>query len=152
MRVYGSYSHAVDAKSRTVIPHPFRSEIGRRFYMTRGVSGCLWLFPEDEWKAFQEAMTPKDLLDVDGLKLERFFVGSAVECTPDSQGRIFIPQDLKKYAGIKDSVYIVGLGSKVEIWASDRWEEFQTISDEEIQKIGRARLRDKSETEKTEQV
>lgn len=133
----GAYSHSVDSKGRTVIPSKFRSKLGERFYLTRGMNGCLWVFSDDEWREFQRMMTPKSLLDSKGLKLERFFIGSAVECIPDAQGRISIPQNLRDYAGIVDDIWVIGLGNKVEIWSSTRWEEFNnSLTDEAIEELG----------------
>lgn len=133
----GAYSHSVDNKGRTVIPSKFRSKLGERFFLTRGMHGCLWVFADDEWRAFQQKMTPRSLLDSRGLKLERFFVGSALECIPDGQGRVFVPQNLRDYAGIKDDIWVVGLGNKIEIWSSARWDEFnQALTDDVIEQLG----------------
>ncbi|HAH87585.1 MAG TPA: cell division/cell wall cluster transcriptional repressor MraZ, partial [Armatimonadetes bacterium] len=49
----GAYSHSVDSKGRTVIPARFRSKLGERFYLTRGMHGCLWIFSEEEWRGVQ---------------------------------------------------------------------------------------------------
>ncbi|MHB1459379.1 MAG: division/cell wall cluster transcriptional repressor MraZ, partial [Armatimonadota bacterium] len=117
----GAYSHSVDNKGRTVIPSKFRSKLGERFYITRGMHGCLWVFSDDEWRTFQSTMTPKSYLDSRGIKLERFFVGSAVEGIPDAQGRIALPQNLRDYAEITEDIEVVGLGAKVELWATHKW-------------------------------
>ncbi len=133
----GAYSHSVDNKGRTVIPSKFRSKLGERFYLTRGMHGCLWVFADDEWREFQKMLTPKTFLDGRGLKLERFFVGSAIECMPDAQGRIAVPQNLREYAGIADDIWVVGLGNKVEIWSDAKWEEFNSsLTDEVIEELG----------------
>lgn len=133
----GAYSHTVDSKGRTVMPSKFRAKLGERFYLTRGMHGCLWVLGDDEWREFQKIMTPKSPLDSNGLKLERFFVGSAVESTPDPQGRIFIPQDLRKYAEITDDIWVVGLSDKVEIWSAARWNAFnEACTDEVIENLG----------------
>ncbi|HAH87586.1 MAG TPA: cell division/cell wall cluster transcriptional repressor MraZ, partial [Armatimonadetes bacterium] len=72
-----------------------------------------------------------------GIKLERFFVGSAVECMPDGQGRIAVPQNLREYAGIEDEIWVVGLGKKVEIWSDAKWQEFNnSLTDEVIEALG----------------
>ena len=144
----GAYSHSVDSKGRTVIPSKFRSKLGERFYLARGMHGCLWMFSEEVWREFQKMMTPSSPLDSRALKLERFFVGSAVECTPDAQGRIFIPQNLREYAGIVDDIWVVGLGNKVEIWSSARWQEFNSsLTDEAIEELGADLLRRRQEQE-----
>lgn len=133
----GAYSHTVDSKGRTVIPSRFRSKLGERFYVTRGMHGCLWVFSDDAWREFQKVLTPRSPLDGTGLKLERFFVGSAVECSPDAQGRVFIPQNLRDYATLDGDIWVVGLGSKVEIWSDAKWREFNTaLTDEVIEQLG----------------
>lgn len=133
----GAYSHSVDNKGRTVIPSKFRSKLGERFYLTRGMHGCLWVYSEEQWREFQQMLTPKSPLDSAGLKLERFFVGSAVECSPDAQGRIFVPQNLRDHAQIVDDIWVVGLGNKVEIWSNARWNEFNNaLTDEVIEELG----------------
>jgi len=133
----GAYSHSVDSKGRTVIPARFRSKLGERFYLTRGMHGCLWIFSEEEWREFQNKVAPKSFLDGNGIKLERFFVGSAVECMPDGQGRIAVPQNLREYAGIEDEIWVVGLGKKVEIWSNAKWQEFNnSLTDEVIEALG----------------
>jgi MraZ protein len=134
----------VDNKGRTVIPSKFRTRLGERFFITRGMHGCLWIFSEDEWREFQKMLAPESPLDGQRLKLERFFVGSAVECTPDPQGRIFIPQNLRDYAGITDEIWVVGLGNKIEIWSSARWEEFNnSLTDPVIEELGAQLLNQK---------
>jgi len=133
----GAYSHSVDSKGRTVIPSKFRTKLGVRFYLTRGMHGCLWVFSEEEWRDFEKMMTPKLALDGRGFRLQRVFVGSAVECVPDGQGRIFIPQNLRDYAEIRDDIRVVGLGNKIEIWSSKRWDEFnQALTDDIIEQLG----------------
>lgn len=135
----GSYSHSVDSKGRTVIPSKFRTKLGERFYMTRGMHGCLWIYGEEEWREFQKMLTPKSPLDGQGLKLERIFVGSAVECTTDPQGRVLIPENLRTAAAIVDDIWVVGVGAKVEIWSKDRWEEFNNAhTDDVIEQLGAA--------------
>lgn len=133
----GAYSHTVDNKGRTVIPSKFRSKLGERFFLTKGMHGCLWILSEEEWRDFQRMLAPKSPLDSKGLKLERFFVGSAVECTPDGQGRIAVPQNLREHAAIIDDIWVVGLGTKVEIWSDARWNEFNdTLTDDVIEELG----------------
>lgn len=133
----GAYNHSVDNKGRTVMPSKFRAKLGERFYITRGMHGYLWVFSDDMWREFQKIMSPKSFLDSRGIKLERFFVGSAVESIPDAQGRIALPQNLREHACIEDDIWVVGLGNKIEIWASAKWDEFNAaLTDEVIEAFG----------------
>ena len=122
----GAFEHSVDSKGRTVMPARIRAKLGETFVMTKGLEGCIWVFSERQWPEVQEKLIPKGLLDSRGRMLERFFMGAATESTPDKQGRIAISQILMDHAGIKpgDSVWIVGLADKVEIWQRSRWEKF----------------------------
>ena len=122
----GAFEHSVDSKGRTVMPARIRAKLGETFVMTKGLEGCIWVFSEKRWPEVQEKLIPNGFLDSRGRKLERFFMGAATETAPDKQGRIAISQILMDHAGIKpgDSVWVVGLTDKVEIWEKSRWEEF----------------------------
>ena len=50
----GSSNHALDGKGRVVLPAKFRYRLGETFMLTRGMNGCLWVFPEEEWKVLEE--------------------------------------------------------------------------------------------------
>lgn len=136
----GAYEHSIDDKGRTVVPARFRQKLGEKFVMTKGLHGCLWLFPERTWPQVQQKLTPRSLLDERRVKLERYFLGAACECAPDKQGRVAIPQMLLGHAGIApgDSVWLVGLTDKVEIWSRPRWDEFNaSLTDQIIAELGR---------------
>ncbi len=121
----GAYEHSVDNKGRTVIPAKFRAKLGEKFVLTKGLNGCLWIFSDREWPEVQQKLTPKSFLDQKGIMLERFFLGSAVECAPDRQGRVAIPSHLLNYAGIEmeGDIWVVGLSDKIEVWSKTRWEK-----------------------------
>ena len=46
----GEYSHTVDTKGRLIIPSKFREQLGEEFIVTRGLDGCLFIFPMKEWE------------------------------------------------------------------------------------------------------
>jgi MraZ protein len=137
----GAYEHSVDNKGRTVIPAKFRNRLGESLVITRGLHGCLWVFPGKQWSDIQKTLVPSSLLDSRGIKLERFFVGSAVECAPDKQGRVAIPPMLLSHAAItpESGIWLVGLSDKIEVWNKARWEEFNAgLTDDVIEELGRS--------------
>ncbi|MDO8588699.1 MAG: division/cell wall cluster transcriptional repressor MraZ [Armatimonadota bacterium] len=134
----GAYAHSLDSKGRTVMPARFRMKLGEKFVITRGLHGCLWVFPERSWAETLRKFAPRSLLDDRGVKLERYFLGSAAECVPDRQGRVAIPPMLLEHAGIKTDLWIVGLSDRIEIWAKDRWDAFNAaLTDDVIVELGR---------------
>ena len=52
----GQYEHSIDAKGRIIIPAKYREELGDTFVVTRGLDGCLFLYPQAEWAQFVEKL------------------------------------------------------------------------------------------------
>ena len=50
-------------------------------------------------------------------------LSGATEAEPDKQGRVILPQNLREYAGLSKDVFILGVGSRIEIWDKDSWEK-----------------------------
>ena len=125
---YGEYSHSIDNKGRLILPSKLReiakSNFIEKFFMTRGLDKCLFMFGEEEWKATEQKFNAMPFTRQDSRKFNRIYFSGAVELVPDKQGRILIPTYLKDFADIKKDVVIIGVSSRVEIWAKDRWSEF----------------------------
>ncbi len=126
---YGSAEHSVDSKNRLTVPAQFRDGLGPRFFLCKGMnSECLWLLPEDEFKALLRSMKEKiPRSDPVGQKWIALFTESAVDRQLDRFNRITIPQELLNYAGIKDKVKIFGHCERVEIWSLERWKEEMSV-------------------------
>ncbi len=65
----------------------------------------------------------------------RIFYAGATACSLDSQGRVLIPQTLREHAKIEKEVMIIGVGTRVEVWAKDEWNRYndpENISYDEI--------------------
>ena len=52
----GEYSHTIDAKGRLIIPSKYRDELGDQFVLTRGLDGCLSIYPMKEWHQLEEKL------------------------------------------------------------------------------------------------
>jgi len=133
----GSSTHVLDAKGRAVLPAKFRYKLGQRFMLTRGMGGCLWVFPEEEWRALEERLASLSMTSRNGLALQRFFLGAAAECEVDGQGRVPIPAFLREVAKIDKEMVVVGIGKRIEIWAREVWDAYnaEDLSDERIQTL-----------------
>ncbi len=125
---YGEYLHSIDRKGRLILPAKFR-EVAKahfieRFYVTRGLDKCLFMFSEEEWRTQENKFKTTPFTHQHSRTFNRLFFSGAVEITFDSQGRILLPQYLKDYAEIKKDVIVVGVSNRIEIWAKDKWESF----------------------------
>ncbi len=123
---YGEYQHALDSKGRVIIPSKFREGLGERFIITKGLDQCLFAYSSEEWSNLEAKLKMLPLSSKDARAFVRFFLAGAAECELDKQGRILIPQNLREYASLEKEIYIIGVSTRVEIWAKDRWEEYSS--------------------------
>ena len=50
----GEYNHTIDAKGRMIVPSKFREQLGNEFVVTKGLDGCLFVYPNEEWHNIEE--------------------------------------------------------------------------------------------------
>lgn len=136
---YGEYLHKLDKKNRLIIPSRFREGIGElyvdKFYLTRGLDKCLFMFPETEWRAMETKFKSMPFTKEKARKFQRQFFGGAFEAVPDKQWRVLVPDMLKEYASLSNSIMIVGVSNRIEIWDKDKWQEYSVSSKEEYEQI-----------------
>jgi MraZ protein len=121
------------------MPGRFASRLGSEFVATRGMHGCIWVFPQAEWEKVLAKLQSDSLVDSRALTLQRFFLGTAHECSLDPQGRLLIPPVLRDHGGITGEILIIGACAKIEIWSKERWEAFNAaITDEQLEELGRS--------------
>ena len=119
----GEFNHSIDAKGRLIIPSKFREILGEDCVIMRGLDGCLFLYPRNEWEALEEKLRTLPLTDPRARYLTRFFGGSAVDGPLDKQGRVLISSALRNYANLEKDVTLVGVLNRVEIWDKETWEK-----------------------------
>ena len=120
----GEYNHSVDTKGRMNVPAKFREDLGERFYMTKGLDNCLFMFPEAEWRVFEEKLKTLPLTNRNARAFVRLFFAGATECTLDKQGRVNIPQTLRVHGQIEKDVIVIGVGTRVELWSETNWNAY----------------------------
>lgn len=123
----GEYIHSVDDKGRVIMPQKFREQLSQKFYITKGLDGCLSVYSEDEWMKLADkanALSPTKELD---RRFTRYTFGSARDVEVDKQGRIIIPQLLRDYAKIGKEVAILGVSTKIEIWSKEIYDKYVSI-------------------------
>ncbi len=118
--VTGKHTHGLDAKGRLIVPAQMRRELGDVCYLVRGSDKCLLLYSEEGWQKFCAKFDGVLLSESDAMRV--IFANSAT-CELDSQGRILIPSDLRKYAEIDKEVTIIGMPGRAELWDSQKYAE-----------------------------
>lgn len=119
----GQFNHSIDAKGRLIIPTKLREALGETFVITKGLDGCLYGYPQEDWAEFEEKLKKLPMLNKRARQTKDFFMAGAADCELDSQGRILLPQILRDFAGITKEVAIVGNIERIEIWDLDTWNQ-----------------------------
>ena len=131
----GEYSHSIDAKGRLIIPAKFRDILGEDFVITKGLDGCLFLYPNNEWSIFEGKLRTLPLTNKNARTFTRFFLGSAVDGGLDKQGRVLISSALREFAGLEKDVVLVGVLERVEIWNKAKWDENNAVVEDNMDDI-----------------
>ena len=127
-RYYNSlYVHGVDEKRRIQIPAKWRPS-------TSEIEFTLIVWPKDKAGVCLRALPPKEMAqlmdDIEAMPndnpnkvvLKRFIGAESIQVAVDKGGRICLPEEMAKAAGIEDQATLVGLLDKFEIWNPKRFE------------------------------
>lgn len=131
----GEYHHNIDEKGRLIIPSKFRYELGEKFIVTRGLDGCLFVYPIAEWNKVVDKLKTLPFTKKDARAFLRFFLSGATECEFDRQGRINIASPLSNYANLEKECVIIGVNDRLEIWSENNWEKFFKLNEENLSDI-----------------
>ncbi|MBI3997205.1 MAG: division/cell wall cluster transcriptional repressor MraZ [Candidatus Omnitrophica bacterium] len=136
---YGEYEHSIDPKGRLIIPAKFRQALKthdiKALFLTRGLDGCLFVFSESEWRLAENRFKQIPFTKAEGRKFNRLFFSGATELAVDGLGRLLIPKTLKDFAQIKQDVVIVGVSTRMEIWAKEKWQQFYESSRQSFEEV-----------------
>ena len=125
----GEYNHTIDTKGRIIIPSKFRDTLGDDFVITKGLDGCLFVYDKTEWQVFEEKLKSLPLTNKDARQFVRFFLAGAALVEVDKQGRVLIPLVLREFAGIEKDTVLIGVGSRIEIWSKEKWNDVDSFDD-----------------------
>lgn len=117
----GQYERNLDDKGRLAIPTELRSAVGTGAVLTRSFDNCLCIYPAAKWESLARAVDDLPQVRPEVRDLARSLFGSAVNCEFDRQGRVGIPAFLREHASLQSETVIVGVNSRVEIWAKEAW-------------------------------
>lgn len=131
----GEYQHTLDAKGRFCMPVKFRSSLGERLMITKGLDGCLFVYTKEEWSVLEEKLKRLPFTNSHARAFARFLLGGAVEYEVDKQGRILITSHLREYANLKKEIVLIGVGTRIEIWSKENWEVYIQNAEENYEEL-----------------
>lgn len=120
---FGEYQYSLDDKGRVVIPQSFRPFIEDGVVITRGLEGCLYMYPLLAWSNIEKQLQNVPLIDRPAQELVRFLYSGAYKTQMDNASRISVPPPLRKFADVENvnDVVVVGAPTRLELWSEARW-------------------------------
>jgi len=121
----GEYQHSIDPKGRLAVPAKFRQALSKGAVVTKGLDDCLFLYSKTEWQKLADKLAALPIAKANTRAFARLMLAGAMEAEIDKQGRMLIPDYLRKYASIKKKVVITGLYNRLEIWDEIKWNKYK---------------------------
>ena len=115
------YRNGVDAKSRVVMPAPYRSAFADGGYLTVWQDRCLAAMPVAEFDAYvahlEQALAVSHEVEPDAILRELW--RTTLDFRLDIQGRLSLAEPLREAVGLGGEIRFVGFGRRVELWPAE---------------------------------
>ncbi|MCU7933133.1 MAG: division/cell wall cluster transcriptional repressor MraZ [Candidatus Thiodiazotropha sp. (ex Codakia rugifera)] len=125
----GVSSLNLDAKGRLAIPTKYRDQLvascASELVITVDKDHCLLIYPKPVWLEIEEKLKALPSFDESARNLQRLYIGNAHDIDMDGQGRILLPQELRRFAELNKKVALVGQINKFELWDEETWNSRQ---------------------------
>lgn len=128
----GEYEHSIDTKGRLAMPAKLREGLGEHFIITKGLDGCLFVYDMEQWHILEQKLSALPMSRKGARDFTRFLFSGACEGECDKQGRVLLPANLRKYAGLEKDAVVVGVGARAEIWDAQRWAEYNAATADDV--------------------
>lgn len=120
------HQHGVDEKRRVQIPAKWRpakpgTELTLVVWPKDREGPCLRVLPPQQMAKLLSDINAMPNGELSKVVLKRYLGGQSVQATLDKSGRICLPEEMTRAAGISDTVVLVGLIDKFEIWSPERY-------------------------------
>jgi MraZ protein len=125
----GEYQHVVDDKGRVLVSNKLRNQIdadehGSNFYLVLGANGILCLYPEKYFERLVLSVAPGATAPDEAVAFERISFAMSSKIELDNQGRLLLNERLRKRAGLKEDITLVGVRDHIELWNTQDWEQY----------------------------
>ena len=125
----GEFNLTIDEKNRMSIPVKLREQIcqeenGSGFYLTPGVNRIINLYPDKYYQRIALAVAPRKVAPDESLVFDRINYALAGRVELDRQGRVLLPEQAMRRAGLKEQVTLIGVRDHLEVWDRQQWESY----------------------------
>lgn len=119
----GKYYHHLETKGRVSLPAKFRA-VSKRWIVTRGLDGCLFLLQESNFAKELEKIAQSSFTKKANRDLVRLMTNEAKELETDENGRVNLPDYLIDFAHLQKNLVVVGSLDHLEIWDQETYHKY----------------------------
>jgi len=134
----GEYNHNLDDKGRLAIPAKFRAILKKGAVVTKGLDNCLFLYSKEQFEEIAKKIASLPLSQSKARAFTRHMLAGAMDLEFDNQGRITLPEYLRKFSGLNKKVIVAGLYNHLEIWDENAWNKYKLNSERNSSSIAEA--------------
>ncbi|MBN2884888.1 division/cell wall cluster transcriptional repressor MraZ [Patescibacteria group bacterium] len=131
----GEYNHNLDDKGRLAIPAKFRLILKKGAVVTKGLDNCLFLYSKEQFEKIAKKFAALPISQAKARAFSRHMLAGAMDVDFDNQGRVTLPEYLRKFSGLKKGVIIAGLYNHLEIWDEAAWNKYKQTAEENSNSI-----------------
>jgi len=131
----GEFRHNLDEKGRLAIPAKFRNKLAEGCIATRGVDQCLEIYPADVWQKKAQKIASLPVSQKDARSFARLTLSGAMQLDLDKQGRVTLPDYLRRYSKMNKKSVVVGLYDHLEVWEEKEWDKLRDETEKKSSEI-----------------
>lgn len=124
MEFVGAYYHTIEEQGRVSIPKQFRSGLKKGSIVTKGLDGCLFIFPSEYWKKLSAKLQSLPLGQKTSRDFLRLMTYNASHIEYDSLGRTRFPERLAHSVNLKKEIVFVGTLTRIEVWDKHTYHDY----------------------------
>ena len=124
------FRHGVDEKRRVQIPArwlPQKAgvELTLVLWPTESAGACVRVLPPNQMARLMQSIDEMPNSDPRKVVLKRIIGSGSAQASVDKAGRICLPDEMARQAGLKNEAMLIGLLDRFEIWNPERYEKVQ---------------------------
>lgn len=144
--ITGEYECKLDAKGRLVLPSKLKILLPEtshlELFLVKGFEPCLVLYPRVEYQKIFSRIAGLNEFNAEYRSLQRNFFRGSTPVELDNAGRFLIPKIMLEYASIDNSCTMVGMGNRMEIWNTEKYEEYLIKDPQELSVLAEKHLKE----------
>jgi MraZ protein len=126
----GTYTPKLDDKGRLTLPAKFRDTLAGGLMVTKSQDHSLAVYPRAEFEQLARRASKTSRSNPEARAFLRNLAAGTDEQHPDTQGRITLSADHRRYANLTKDCVVIGSVDYLEIWDAQAWHDYQQTHEE----------------------